>query len=208
MNSDAQLPGFFLHLKIKDKKDAAGDFWRNSIVSAKNRAQAVVSATSRNLSDIKQGIHKIQPIRVLETNLTQFFTSHPAGISLQCRAHSLVSCTRICGLLTPDKLCSLINNVTKVRHVDHARPAIASLSSSFWTASSTEDLASREQVGKHLFDLAMSGPQVAKSMDRVPVYTVSNSSNEFILISDLSSRKSLGIFCFRQQDADALLAQV
>jgi hypothetical protein len=42
----------------------------------------------------------------------------------------------------------------------------------------------------------------------VPVYTVSNSANEFVLVSDLNSSKSLGLFCFREADASALLAQI
>jgi hypothetical protein len=62
--------------------------------------------------------------------------------------------------------------------------------------------------GKHVFDIAMSAEQVAKRLDGVPVYTVSNSSNEFVLISDLNTSKSLGIFCFRETDAEALLSQV
>lgn len=62
--------------------------------------------------------------------------------------------------------------------------------------------------GKHMFDIAMSGEQVAKRLDGVPVYTVSNSANEFVLVSDLNTSKSLGIFCFREVDAQALLSQV
>ncbi|BBN07087.1 hypothetical protein MPTK1_4g00880 [Marchantia polymorpha subsp. ruderalis] len=59
-----------------------------------------------------------------------------------------------------------------------------------------------------LFQLAMSTEQVSKRLDGVPVYTVSNSANEFVLVSDINSQKSLGIFCFRQEDAEALLSQV
>ncbi|KAG0618593.1 hypothetical protein M758_4G076200 [Ceratodon purpureus] len=62
--------------------------------------------------------------------------------------------------------------------------------------------------GKHVFDIAMSAEQVSKRLDGVPVYTVSNSSNEFVLVSDLNTSKSLGIFCFREADAEALLSQV
>ena len=62
--------------------------------------------------------------------------------------------------------------------------------------------------GKHVFDIAMSAEQVARRLDGVPVYTVSNSSNEFVLVSDLNTSKSLGIFCFREADAEALLSQV
>jgi hypothetical protein len=54
----------------------------------------------------------------------------------------------------------------------------------------------------------MSTEQVARRLDGVPVYTVSNSANEFVLVSDLNSSKSLGLFCFREADASALLAQV
>ena len=59
-----------------------------------------------------------------------------------------------------------------------------------------------------LFSIAMSTEQVARRLDGLPVFTVSNSSNEFILISDMDGQKSLGLFCFRKEDADTLLAQV
>lgn len=78
------------------------------------------------------------------------------------------------------------------------RPLFASLSSSAAVPLET----------KHLFDIAMGTEQVARRLDGVPVYTVSNSANEFVLISDLNSSKSLGLFCFREADASALLAQV
>jgi len=78
------------------------------------------------------------------------------------------------------------------------RPLFASLSSS----------AAAPLETKHLFDIAMGTEQVARRLDGVPVYTVSNSANEFVLVSDLNSSKSLGLFCFREADASALLAQV
>ncbi|MBA0734047.1 hypothetical protein Gogos_018000, partial [Gossypium gossypioides] len=37
---------------------------------------------------------------------------------------------------------------------------------------------------------------------------LSNSNNEFVLISDPNGAKSIGLLCFRQEDAEALLAQV
>ncbi|CAH2080578.1 unnamed protein product [Thlaspi arvense] len=43
---------------------------------------------------------------------------------------------------------------------------------------------------------------------RTTLYTVSNSNNEFVLISDPNSLKSIGLLCFRQEDAEAFLAQV
>ncbi|KAG6511027.1 protein TIC 22, chloroplastic-like [Zingiber officinale] len=63
--------------------------------------------------------------------------------------------------------------------------------------------------GKHAFDLALSADYVAKTLVGTAVYTVSNSNNEFVLISDPNnSFRSLGILCFRQEDAQTLLAQV
>ncbi|KAE8731337.1 Protein TIC 22 [Hibiscus syriacus] len=40
------------------------------------------------------------------------------------------------------------------------------------------------------------------------VYAVSNSNNEFVLISDPNGAKSVGLLCFRLEDAEAFLAQV
>lgn len=78
------------------------------------------------------------------------------------------------------------------------RPLIAALSLGLPT----------QLEAKHVFDIAMSTEQVAKRLDGVPVYTVSNSANEFVLVSDSNASKSLGIFCFREADAQALLTQV
>eukprot|EP00262_Sarcandra_glabra_P011048 TRINITY_DN2674_c1_g1_i3.p1 TRINITY_DN2674_c1_g1~~TRINITY_DN2674_c1_g1_i3.p1 ORF type:complete len:291 (+),score=35.96 TRINITY_DN2674_c1_g1_i3:181-1053(+) len=60
----------------------------------------------------------------------------------------------------------------------------------------------------HAFDVALSAEYVAGTLAGTSVYTVSNSNNEFVLISDPNNFKSLGLLCFRQEDAEALLAQV
>lgn len=49
---------------------------------------------------------------------------------------------------------------------------------------------------------------MAKALAGTAVYTVSNSDNEFVLISDPNGAKSIGLLCFRQEDAEAFLAQV
>lgn len=85
-----------------------------------------------------------------------------------------------------------------VRYQEAPRPLMAAMSLGLPT----------QLEAKHVFDIAMSGEQVAKRLDGVPVYTVSNSANEFVLVSDLNTSKSLGIFCFREADAEALLSQV
>ncbi|KAM3289065.1 hypothetical protein P3S67_017352 [Capsicum chacoense] len=53
----------------------------------------------------------------------------------------------------------------------------------------------------------LSSEYVAKTLTRTSVYTVSNSNNEFVLISDPNSAKSIGLLCFCKEDADAFLAQ-
>ncbi|XP_016479280.1 protein TIC 22, chloroplastic [Nicotiana tabacum] len=54
----------------------------------------------------------------------------------------------------------------------------------------------------------LSSDYVAKTLIGTSVYTVSNSNNEFVLISDPNGAKSIGLLCFRQEDAEAFLAQV
>lgn len=54
----------------------------------------------------------------------------------------------------------------------------------------------------------LSPDYVAKTLSGTAVYTVSNSNNEFVLISDPNGAKSIGLLCFRQEDAEAFLAQV
>nr|TKS02840.1 chloroplast inner membrane import protein Tic22 [Populus alba] len=54
----------------------------------------------------------------------------------------------------------------------------------------------------------LSSDHVAKTLAGTALYTVSNSNNEFVLISDPNGAKSIGLLCFRQEDAEAFLAQV
>ncbi|XP_048436974.1 protein TIC 22, chloroplastic isoform X1 [Pyrus x bretschneideri] len=60
----------------------------------------------------------------------------------------------------------------------------------------------------HALAATLSSDHVAKSLAGTAVYTVSNSNNEFVLISDPNEAKSIGLLCFRQEDAEAFLAQV
>lgn len=55
---------------------------------------------------------------------------------------------------------------------------------------------------------AQSVDYVAKRLVGTAVYTVSNSSNEFVLLSDPDGVKSIGLLCFRKEDAEAFLSQV
>lgn len=55
---------------------------------------------------------------------------------------------------------------------------------------------------------ALGSDHVAKTLAGTAVYTVSNSNNEFVLISDPDGAKSIGLLCFRREDAESFLAQV
>ncbi|XP_004501572.1 protein TIC 22, chloroplastic [Cicer arietinum] len=61
---------------------------------------------------------------------------------------------------------------------------------------------------KPAFAATLTSNHVVKSLAGTSVYTVSNSNNEFVLMSDLEGVKSIGLLCFRQEDAEAFLAQV
>ncbi|KAL7207888.1 hypothetical protein ACSBR1_029773 [Camellia fascicularis] len=91
------------------------------------------------------------------------------------------------------------------------QPPSSSSSSSFCSLpfASVSESVSQSQQGKHSFDVALlSSDHVAKTLSGTSVYTVSNSNNEFVLISDPNSLKSIGLLCFRHEDAQAFLAQV
>ncbi|KAL6207802.1 hypothetical protein ACLB2K_018755 [Fragaria x ananassa] len=77
------------------------------------------------------------------------------------------------------------------------------------SASCTPPLAWVGQPNQALAATAtLSSDNVAKSLVGTVVYTVSNSNNEFVLISDPDEAKSIGLLCFRKEDAEAFLAQV
>lgn len=55
---------------------------------------------------------------------------------------------------------------------------------------------------------AMSTEAIEERLAGVPVYALSNASEEFVLVSGTSTGKNLGLFCFKKEDAEALLDQV
>lgn len=55
---------------------------------------------------------------------------------------------------------------------------------------------------------SMSNDAIAERLAGVPVYALSNASEEFVLVSGSSTAKSLGLFCFRKEDAETLLEQI
>ncbi|KAL3619944.1 Protein TIC 22-like, chloroplastic [Castilleja foliolosa] len=55
---------------------------------------------------------------------------------------------------------------------------------------------------------AMSVETIEERLAGVPVYALSNGSQEFVLLSGTNTGKSLGLFCFSEADADTLLEQM
>ncbi|XP_027341552.1 protein TIC 22-like, chloroplastic isoform X2 [Abrus precatorius] len=54
----------------------------------------------------------------------------------------------------------------------------------------------------------MSVEAIEERLEGIPVYALSNASDEFLLVSGASTSKNLGLFCFNKDDAEALLQQV
>ncbi|XWS09235.1 hypothetical protein CRYUN_Cryun40dG0068300 [Craigia yunnanensis] len=54
----------------------------------------------------------------------------------------------------------------------------------------------------------LSAEAIEERLAGVPVYALSNSQGEFVLVSIVSTKKSLGLLCFKKADAEALLEQM
>ncbi|KAK1411108.1 hypothetical protein QVD17_37652 [Tagetes erecta] len=55
---------------------------------------------------------------------------------------------------------------------------------------------------------AMSDEDIEQRLAGVPVYALSNSSEEFVVVSGQNPVKSLGLLCFKEEDAETLLGQM
>ncbi|XVF65371.1 hypothetical protein PTKIN_Ptkin09bG0243100 [Pterospermum kingtungense] len=56
--------------------------------------------------------------------------------------------------------------------------------------------------------VAMSAEEIEERLAGVPVYALSNSAEELVLVSGVSTKKSIGLLCFKKEDAEALLEQM
>ncbi|XP_071706761.1 protein TIC 22-like, chloroplastic [Rutidosis leptorrhynchoides] len=54
----------------------------------------------------------------------------------------------------------------------------------------------------------MTDEDIEQRLAGVPVYALSNSSEEFVVVSGQNPVKSLGLLCFKEQDAETLLGQM
>lgn len=66
----------------------------------------------------------------------------------------------------------------------------------------------RQEKQNAASEAPLSSGHVARRLAGTSVYTVSNTNNEFVLISDPNGVKSIGLLCFRKEDAETFLAQV
>ncbi|XP_022878864.1 protein TIC 22-like, chloroplastic [Olea europaea var. sylvestris] len=55
---------------------------------------------------------------------------------------------------------------------------------------------------------AMTADAIEERLAGVPVYALSNGSQEFVLVSGVNTGKNLGLFCFSESDAETLLNQM
>lgn len=57
-------------------------------------------------------------------------------------------------------------------------------------------------------DKTLSIDAIQERLAGVPVYALSNAEEDFVLVSGVRSGKNLGLFCFKEEDAEALLEQM
>lgn len=94
--------------------------------------------------------------------------------------------------------------------LSHSSTSSSSTSSLVLPFASVSQSQSGPRQGKQGSNSAatLTSDHVAKTLAGTSVYTVSNMNNEFVLISDPNCSKSIGLLCFRREDAEAFLAQV
>ena len=69
--------------------------------------------------------------------------------------------------------------------------------------------AAAPRIGNPVFDLALTPVQIAPKLQHVPVWTITNTSLEFITVSGKEDApRQLQLFFFNEHDAELLLAKV
>ncbi|KAF7837057.1 protein TIC 22-like, chloroplastic [Senna tora] len=131
-----------------------------------------------------------------------------AFADLQCRcsafAHNLTHDLPLFDL--PNTLSNLHSHAKHALHAGMTNFYLTSSSSSprtpAWACVAQNNHAFRPPVR------AMSTEAIEERLAGVPVYALSNAAEEFVLVAGTSTGKNLGLFCFRKEDAEALLEQV
>ncbi|KAL4326544.1 hypothetical protein S245_041999 [Arachis hypogaea] len=110
-------------------------------------------------------------------------------------------------------LSDIQTNLSALAHNNpHARPpfhnALSALHRAFQGPTLSPPWA---RVGQSIMPMPrqpMSWEAIEERLEGVPVYALSNASEEFLLVAGASTGKNLGLFCFNEDDAQALLRQV
>lgn len=126
--------------------------------------------------------------------------------SLQEALTSLqTQCSSFLGRINPDSLISHLQSSFPNLHW----PSPSAVTSPAWASVTADGGAKLGPVGlSGARRGAMSVEDIEERLAGVPVYALSNSAEEFVLVSGVSTNKSLGLFCFREEDAEALLEQM
>lgn len=75
------------------------------------------------------------------------------------------------------------------------------------TNSSSSSSSLTNQAPQPLFELSMAKEDVKARLAPIPVYTVANPKNEFVLVAG-ENNTQLGFFFFRKEDAEAIIAKI
>eukprot|EP00878_Enallax_costatus_P002572 GHUV01002754.1.p1 GENE.GHUV01002754.1~~GHUV01002754.1.p1 ORF type:complete len:405 (+),score=133.41 GHUV01002754.1:274-1488(+) len=75
------------------------------------------------------------------------------------------------------------------------------------SSSSSDSSTERSLTAQPLFDLGMAKDEVKARLAPIPVYTVANPKNEFVLVAG-ENNTQLGFFFFRREDAEAIIAKI
>ncbi|CAM9003335.1 unnamed protein product [Rhodiola kirilowii] len=85
------------------------------------------------------------------------------------------------------------------------RPAVLSGGGPLWARVGQSEPMVRNLGGK---TGGMSTEAIAERLAGVSLYALTNAAEEFVLVSGVRTKKSIGLFCFREEDAEALLDQM
>ncbi|KAL1328626.1 hypothetical protein AAHE18_13G386200 [Arachis hypogaea] len=110
-------------------------------------------------------------------------------------------------------LSDIQTNLSALAHNNpHARPpfhnALSALHRAFQGPTLSPPWARVAQSIMPMPRQPMSWEAIEERLEGVPVYALSNASEEFLLVAGVSTGKNLGLFCFNEDDAQALLRQV
>ncbi|KAH9611360.1 hypothetical protein KSS87_021672 [Heliosperma pusillum] len=109
----------------------------------------------------------------------------------------------------PKFLQNICNSLTT--HLNNHLPNFSSTFSSppFATIPQlTQNSPLKSSISSNDGGVSMSNDAIEERLAGVPVYALSNSNEEFVLVSGAKSKKSVGLFCFKEEDAVSLLDQM